>query len=60
MLRRGAFALLVLALAKVFLLDLAALGSVWRVLSFIGLGLLLLLAALAYQRLRPPVESTQT
>jgi uncharacterized membrane protein len=60
MLRRGAFALLVLALAKVFFFDLAALGSVWRVLSFVGLGLLLLLAALAYQRLRPPVEPTQT
>lgn len=60
LLRRGAFALLVLALGKVFLFDLAALGSVWRVLSFVGLGLLLLLAALAYQRLRPPAEPTQT
>jgi uncharacterized membrane protein len=39
--------------AKVFLYDLAALTSVYRVASFIGLGLLLLLAAFAYQRLRP-------
>ena len=40
-------------MGKVFLYDLAALTSVYRVASFIGVGLLLLVAAFAYQRLRP-------
>jgi uncharacterized membrane protein len=34
----------------VFLFDLAALGSVYRIGSFIALGLLLLTAAFVYQR----------
>jgi uncharacterized membrane protein len=52
-LRRGALALLALTIAKVFLYDLATLTSVWRISSFLALGLLLLGAAFAYQRLRP-------
>jgi uncharacterized membrane protein len=40
---------------KVFLYDLAALTSLYRVGSFIGLGLLLLVAAGLWQRMRPPV-----
>ena len=51
--RRSCRGALGLALGKVFLFDLAALGSVWRMLSLVGLGLVLLLAALAYQRMRP-------
>ena len=51
-LRLAGFALLLLAAGKVFLYDLSELESVWRVLSFIVLGLLFLLAALAYQRMR--------
>jgi uncharacterized membrane protein len=51
-LRLAGFALLILAAGKVFLYDLSELESVWRVLSFIVLGLLLLLAALTYQRMR--------
>jgi predicted membrane protein DUF2339 len=51
-LRLAGFGLLVLATGKVFLYDLSTLSSTWRVLSFIVLGLLLLLAALAYQRAR--------
>jgi uncharacterized membrane protein len=51
--RLAALGLLGTTVAKVFLYDLAALTSVYRVASFIGLGLLLLLAAFAYQRLRP-------
>jgi uncharacterized membrane protein len=51
--RLAALALLAATVGKVFLYDLAALTSVYRVASFIGLGLLLLLAAFAYQRLRP-------
>jgi uncharacterized membrane protein len=54
--RLAGFALLILAAGKVFLYDLSELESVWRVFSFIVLGLLFLLAALAYQRmLREPV-----
>ena len=51
--RLAALGLLTATVAKVFLYDLAALTSIYRVASFIGLGLLLLLAAFAYQRLRP-------
>jgi uncharacterized membrane protein len=50
--RLGGLGLLGLAVVKVFLLDLAKLGSIWRVGSFLALGLLLLSAAFAYQRLR--------
>jgi uncharacterized membrane protein len=55
--RLGAFGLLGLAAGKVFLYDLAALTSVYRVGSFLGLGLLLLVGALAYQRMRPQVTA---
>lgn len=55
--RVGAWALLTLAAGKVFLYDLAALDSVYRVGSFIVLGLLLLVGALAYQRMRPPLTA---
>lgn len=48
-LRLGGFALLAVAVAKVFLYDMAALEAGWRVLSFVVLGLLLLVAAFAYQ-----------
>jgi uncharacterized membrane protein len=44
--------LLGLAVGKVFIVDLAALESIWRVASFLGLGLLLLAGAFAYQRAR--------
>jgi uncharacterized membrane protein len=49
-----------LTIAKVFLLDMAGLTGVWRSLSFIGLGLVLLAIGRLYQRLlfppkpRPP------
>jgi uncharacterized membrane protein len=36
--------------AKVFLVDLADVGGVWRAFSFIGLGLVLIGIALVYQR----------
>src|SRR4051812_9278688 len=51
-LRLGGLTLLSIAVAKVFLFDLTTLESIYRVLSFIALGLLLLSAAYAYQRLR--------
>jgi hypothetical protein len=52
-LRLTALGLLLVAVGKVFLYDLAALTSMYRVASFIGLGLLLLLAAGLWQRMRP-------
>ncbi len=53
MVRIGALALLLVAVAKVFLFDLATLTSIYRVVSFIGLGLFLLTAAFVWQRMRP-------
>ena len=52
-LRIGALALLLVAVGKVFLYDLSTLTSLYRVGSFIGLGLLLLVAAGIWQRMRP-------
>ena len=37
--------------------DLASLTSVYRVGSFLALGILLLTGALAYQRMRPPLTA---
>ena len=48
--RLGGLGLLALATGKVFLFDLSALGSVYRIGSFIALGLPLLTAAFVYQR----------
>ncbi|MEA2195489.1 MAG: hypothetical protein QOG42_1923 [Solirubrobacteraceae bacterium] len=53
-LRLGSLALLLVTIGKVFLYDLAALTALYRVGSFIGLGLLLLFAAGIWQRMRPP------
>lgn len=50
--RLSAFALLAVAVGKVFLFDMSALESGYRVLSFTVLGLLLLVGAYAYQRTR--------
>ena len=57
--RLAGLALLMLAVAKVFLYDLAALDAGYRVVSFIGLGLLLLAGAFAYQRVRVTVQEGQ-
>jgi uncharacterized membrane protein len=51
--RLGALTLLLVTVAKVFMFDLATLTSIYRVMSFIGLGLFLLTAAFVWQRLRP-------
>jgi uncharacterized membrane protein len=51
--RLGALALLVASVGKVFMFDLATLTSIYRVISFIVLGLLLLTGAFVWQRLRP-------
>jgi uncharacterized membrane protein len=55
-LRLGGLALLGVAAAKVFLYDLKELESIYRALSFIALGLLLLGGAFAYQRIRRETE----
>jgi uncharacterized membrane protein len=54
--RLGGLGLLTLAMTKVFLFDLSTLDAFNRVLSFMGLGLLLLLAAYAYGRMAPRDE----
>ena len=56
-LRLGALALLGLAVVKVFVYDLAELDSIYRAVSFIALGLLLLGGAFAYQRIRRELRS---
>lgn len=53
-LRLGGLGVLALAVGKVFLVDLAHLESIWRVGSFLAVGLLLLAGAFAYQRARLP------
>ncbi|HEY6396549.1 MAG TPA: DUF2339 domain-containing protein [Solirubrobacteraceae bacterium] len=54
--RTSALVLLLAAVAKVFLYDLSILTSIYRVISFLVLGGLLLAGAFAYQRLRPPPQ----
>ena len=55
-LRLGGLGILALAVGKVFLVDLAHLDSIWRVASFLAVGLLLLAGAFAYQRARLPSQ----
>jgi len=50
--RYGGLVLLGLGVAKLFLYDLSELDQLYRVLSFIAVGLLLLAGAYAYQRVR--------
>jgi uncharacterized membrane protein len=57
--RLGGLALLAIAALKVTLYDLSELDEIYRVLSFIGLGLLLLAGAYADQRIRQEIESEQ-
>jgi len=61
-LRLGGLGILALAVGKVFVVDLAYLESIWRVGSFLAVGLLLLAGAFRYQRSRLPLthERRQT
>ena len=52
-LRVAGFGLLAVAFGKVLVFDLSTLDSIYRVASCVGLGLLLLMSAFAYQRARP-------
>ncbi len=56
--RLAGLALLGLAVAKVFIFDLSQLDSIYRVLSFLALGLLLLAGAFAYQRLQVATDES--
>ena len=56
-LRIGGLSLLAVAAVKVVIYDLAELDEIFRVLSFIGLGLLLLAGAYAEQRMRQELDS---
>jgi uncharacterized membrane protein len=58
--RRAGLALLGLATAKVFIVDLAALDVAYRVLSLVGLGVLLLVSALVYARQQPREAPSKT
>ncbi|MDQ0470521.1 DUF2339 domain-containing protein [Labrys wisconsinensis] len=49
--RLGSALVILLTVAKVFLIDMDALEGVWRALSFIGLGAVLIGIGLVYQRL---------
>jgi len=53
-LRLAALALVALVAAKVFLLDMAGLGGLWRVVSFLGLGLTLIGLGAFYRRFVVP------
>lgn len=52
-----AIGLFAITIGKVFLVDLARLDRVYRMLSVVGLGLLLLMASFLYQRLRAQQET---
>src|SRR5262249_20249742 len=61
--RLASAAVISLTTAKVFLIDLAGLTGIWRALSFIGLGLVLVGVGYLYQRLlfpqRPIAAATE-
>ena len=58
--RLASAAVTALTIAKVFLVDMSDLTGVWRALSFIGLGLVLVSIGLLYQRLLFPRRAATT
>jgi uncharacterized membrane protein len=56
--RFGGLILFALVAGKVFLLDLASLDMIWRVLSFLSVGAVLLLGSFAYLRASKPDSET--
>jgi uncharacterized membrane protein len=58
-LRLAALAIIGLTTAKVFLVDMSGLVGLWRVLSFLGLGLVLIGLGAAYRRLVVPPPPQQ-
>ena len=57
--RLASAAVVTLTVAKVFLLDMADLAGIWRALSFIGLGLVLVGIGYLYQRVLFPGNRSQ-
>ena len=57
--RRAGLGLLAVTATKVFLYDLSSLTSLYRVGSLIGLGLLLLCGAFAWQKVRPQGDASR-
>ena len=57
--RLGGLALLMIAIGKVWTYDLSELEELPRALSFVALGLLLLIGAFAYQRFKPEEEGDE-
>lgn len=55
---RGGMALLLVVVAKLFLVDMSDLTGLWRVASFMGLGLALLALAWLHQRFTPTPSAT--
>jgi uncharacterized membrane protein len=51
-----AIGLLLLTVAKVFLVDFSELGGVYRIVGFMGLGVFLLLGAWLYQRFKDVIQ----
>jgi uncharacterized membrane protein len=56
----GGLAILVAASVKVFVFDLATLDATYRVLSFVGLGVVLLAAGYFYRSIEPETLQTQS
>jgi uncharacterized membrane protein len=56
--RLAALGIIGLAAAKVFLIDMSSLVGLWRVLSFLGLGIVLIGLGTAYRRLAGPPPSS--
>ena len=48
--RYTALALLAISILKVFIIDLAFLGQVYRIISFMGLGVIMLMLSYFYQK----------
>jgi uncharacterized membrane protein len=57
--RLASAAVIALTIAKVFVIDMAGLDGIWRALSFIGLGLVLVGIGYLYQRLLFPAGRNQ-
>jgi hypothetical protein len=55
-LRVGGLFLLILAILKLFVYDLWYLGTLYRIISFISLGVVLLLISFAYQKYRDKIK----
>jgi uncharacterized membrane protein len=56
-LRRTGLAVLAVVLGKLLLVDMASVAALWRILLFIGMGGLFLLASYVLPKLAPPVPS---